>query len=93
MKKDLKTRLINREIKRPSPFLMTVGMWVLGILNRRYGVKFSYDYDPKSLKGKPTILLASHASRLEFIYAVYGFKRKDINVVCGFQNILKKYMK
>ena len=90
MKKDLKTRLINREIKKPSPFLMTVGMWVLGILNRRYGVKFSYDYDPKSLKGRPTILLSSHASRLEFIYAVYGFKRKDINVVCGFQNILKK---
>ena len=90
MKKDLKKRLINRKIKKPNPVLMTVGMWVLGILNKKYGVKFSYDYDPKSIKDQPTILLSSHASRLEFIYTVYGFKRKDVNVVCGFQNIVKK---
>ena len=90
MKKDLKTRLINRKIKKPNPLLMTVGMWVLGRINRRYGVEFSYDYDPKSIQGQPTILLSSHASRLEFMYTIYGFKRKDVNVVCGFQNILKK---
>ena len=90
MKKDLKTKLINRKIKKPNPILMTVGMWILGILNRRYGVEFSYDYDPKSIKDQPTVLLSSHASRLEFIYTVYGFGRKDINVICGFQNILKK---
>lgn len=90
MKKDLKTRLINRKIKKPNPILMTIGMWVLGILNRKYKVQFSYDYDPKSIKNQPTILLSAHASRLEFIYAIYGFGRKDVNVVCGFQNIVKK---
>ena len=90
MKKDLKARLLSTKIKKPNPFLMTIGMWVLGILNRRYKVKFHYDYDPTSLKNQPTILLSSHASRLEFIYTVYGFKRRDVNVVCGFQNILKK---
>ena len=92
MKKDLKSRLINRKIKKPNRFLASVAMWVLGILNRRYKVKFSYDYDPKTIEGQPTILLSSHASRLEFIYAVYGFKRKDIHLVCGYQNILKKGM-
>ncbi|MBE7083393.1 MAG: hypothetical protein E7373_02170 [Clostridiales bacterium] len=90
MKKDLKTRLVNRKIKNPNPFLMTIFMWVLGILNRKYKVKFSYDYDPKAIKNQPTILLSSHASRLEFIYTIYGFKRKDVNIVCGYQNILKK---
>ena len=90
MKKDLKTRLIHRKIKKPDPFIASVGMWVLGLLNKRYGVSFSYDYDPDSIKGQPTILLSSHASRLEFIYTVYGFKRKDINLVCGFQNVLQK---
>ena len=70
--------------------MMSIGMWVLGRLNRRYGVEFSYDYDPESIKNQPTILLSSHAARLEFIYAIYGFGRKDVNVVCGFQNILKK---
>lgn len=90
MKKDLKSRLINRKIKKPNPFLMTVAMWVLGALNKLYKVKFSYDYDSKSLDGQPTILVASHSSRLEFIYMMYGFKRKDIHMVCGYQNIIKK---
>lgn len=90
MKKDLKERLINRKVKKPNQLLMTVGMWVVGIMNKGYGVEFKYDYDPKLIEGKPTILLSSHASRLEFIYTIYGFHRKDINVVCGFQNVLKK---
>ena len=90
MEKKLKTKLTNRKIKKPNPILMTVGMWVLGIMNKLYKVEFTYDYDPKAIKGQPTILLCSHSSRLEFIYTIYGFGRKDINVVCGFQNILKK---
>lgn len=90
MKKDLKSKLINRKIKKPNQFLMTVGMWVVGIMNRSYGVKLEYDYDPKAIEKQPVVLLSSHASRLEFIYTVYGFHRKDINVVCGYQNIMKK---
>ena len=90
MKKDLKAKLINRKIKKPNPVIMSLAMWVLGILNKLYKVDFRYDYDPKALHGQPAILLSSHAARLEFIYTIYGFKRKDINIVCGFQNILKK---
>ena len=90
MKKDLKTRLVNRKIKKPNPVLMTVFRWALGSLNRLYKVNFTYDYDPKALKGKPTILLASHSSRLEFIYMMYGFQRKDVNMVVGYQNLIKK---
>ncbi len=90
MKKDLKERLINRKIKKPNPLVMSAVMGLLGILCKSYKVKFSHDYEVKSLDGTPTILLASHASRLEFIYMMYGFKRKDINMVCGYQNILKK---
>ncbi len=90
MKKDLKAKLINRKIKKPNPILMGVLSLALGFLNKKYKVKFDYDYNPKSLKGKPTILLASHSSRLEFIYMMHGFKRKDINMVVGYQNIIKK---
>ena len=90
MKKDLKTRLVNRKIKKPNTFLMFIVMRLLGILNKAYKVKFNYDFDPKSIKKGPVILLSSHASRLEFIYMLYGFKRNDVNMVCGYQNILKK---
>ena len=90
MKKDLKTILVNRKVKAPNPVLMSVGMWLVGLMNRRYKVDFSYDYDRASIAHQPTVLLSSHASRLEFIYTVYGFGRNDINVVCGYQNILKK---
>ena len=91
MKKDLKTKLINRKVEKPNQLIMSIGMWVLGIINKKiYKVDFSYDYDPRSLDDQPTILLSSHASRLEFIYSIYGFGRKDINVVCGYQNILQK---
>ena len=65
MEKDLKAKLINRKINPPNPVLMTVGMWIVGIMNKIYKVDFSYDYDFSEIKGKPTILLSSHASRLE----------------------------
>ena len=67
MKKDLKTRLVNRKVKKPNPILMAIGMWVLGLLNKRYRVQFSYDYDPKTIQNQPTVLLSSHASRIEFL--------------------------
>ena len=34
MKKDLKTRLIHRKIKKPDPFIASIGMWVLGLLKK-----------------------------------------------------------
>lgn len=90
MKKDLKTQLIKRKIRKPNQFLMSIFMWAFGIINKKHNVDFSYDYKPKDIKNGPVILLSSHASRIEFMYTIYGFGRKDINVVCGFQNILQK---
>ena len=90
MKKDLKTNLVSRKVTPPSPVLMSIGMRVAGALNKLYKVQFSYDYDSKTIENQPTVLLSSHASRIEFLYTIYGFGRRDINVVCGYQNILKK---
>lgn len=90
MKSDFRSKLINRKIKKPNTFIAGVVKLGLGIANKLYGVKFSYDYDPATIKNQPTILMSTHASRLEFIYTVYGFGRKDTNIVCGYQNIMQK---
>lgn len=90
MKKDLKTQLIKRKIKKPSYPLISMFMAAFKVINKMYKVDFTYDYDPKQLKEGPIILLSSHASRIEFMYTICGFGRKDINVVCGYQNILQK---
>lgn len=90
MKKDLKAKLVNRKVEKPNAFIGAIVRFVLGIINRRNKVEFSYDYDPETIKNQPTILLSSHASRLEFIYTIYGFGRRDVNLVCGYQNIIKK---
>ena len=36
MKNDLKTKLVNRKIKKPNTFLMFIVMRLLGILNKAY---------------------------------------------------------
>ena len=55
--------MINRKILPPNPVLMTIGMWVLGIINRAHKVEFHYDYDRKSIKNQATVLLASQKWR------------------------------
>ena len=90
MKRNLKTRLVDRKIKKPNPFLMAISRCVLGIVCKVNKVKFNYNFDIDGLDDKPVVLLATHTSRLEFMYTLYGFRRNNINMVCGYQNILKK---
>lgn len=91
-KRDLRKELTCRKIKRPNRLLSAITFFILGIIARKNKVRFHYGYKRKELKGKPVILLSTHASRLEFIYALSGFKERNINAVCGYQNIMKKYV-
>ena len=92
MNKDLRSKLVNRRVGKPNQLLAHIIRGALGIINRKHKVEFSYDYDPETIKDQPAILLSSHASRLEFIYTIYGLGRTDVNMVCGYQNILKKWV-
>ncbi len=92
MKRDLKKELVCRKIKKPNRFLATAVFFFLNRISRKNKVNFHYGFDLKSLKNRPVILISTHASRLEFIYALSGFKEKNINIVCGYQNIMEKYI-
>lgn len=90
MAKNYKEYLIKRKIKRPSKLIAFVAMPILGKLCKKANATFSYDYDVKQLNKQQVIVVCGHATRLEFVYSLYGLKRKDVNVVCGFQNIYSK---
>ncbi len=92
IKRDLKREIVCRKIKRPNRILAAIVFFFLGVIARKNRVRFHYAFDLKSLKRRPVILISTHASRLEFVCALSGFKERNINVVCGYQNIMKKYI-
>ncbi len=91
-KSDLREKLISRKIKKPNGFLASIFFFVLNKISKKNKVEYHYGFDLKSIKNKSVVLLSTHASRLEFVYALNGFKEKNVNVVCGYQNIMKKYL-
>ncbi len=92
MKKNLKDKFQKRVIKKPNPFLANIGIAVLKNMCKKRKVTFSYDYDPRQYRKTSCILLSTHPSRLDFINVLSGFGRKDINIVVGYNNIMKKYI-
>ncbi len=90
--KNLKEELTCRKIKKPNPFLAVIVQFCLTVIAKLNGAKFIYEYDKKAMKKQPVILLAGHASRPEFIYVLSGFGRRDVHVVCGYQNICHKFI-
>lgn len=92
IKRDLKKEIIFRKIKKPNGFLATIAFLFMGRIVKKNKVRFHYGFDLKSLKKQPVVLISTHASRLEFVCALSGFKEKNMNVVCGYQNIMKKYV-
>ena len=90
--KSLKKELYARKIKKPNPFLALIVHAVLFFINLSNHVEYTYDYDKKAMKKEPVILLAGHASRPEFLYVAVGLGRRDINIVCGYQHFLRKFV-
>ena len=92
MKKNLKEQFRQRKINKPNALLAAVAMPVLGHLAKKSNVSYTYDYDKKQYASQSCILLATHSARLEFVHVLHGFGKKDINIVVGYQNIMKKYL-
>ena len=90
--KDLKEELTCRKIKKPNPFIAAIVYFCLKLVARKNKATFIYEYDREALKNKPAILLAGHSSRPEFIYVLAGYGRRDIHVICGYQNMCQKYI-
>ena len=90
--KNLKEELTCRKIKKPNQFIAVIVQICLAIIARLNRAHYIYEYDRKAFKNKPVILLAAHVSRPEFIYVLDGFHRRDIHVVCGYQNMCQRFI-
>ncbi len=90
MKKvDYKQALENRKIKKPNAFTQWMFNIWCSIVCRRNHVQYTYQFDKKQIKKQQVILLSTHSARNEFFYTLYGFRRKDMHIICGLQNFFK----
>lgn len=86
MKKDYKQKLLNCSVKRQSLGTRMFFYCWLGSKCRKHKVKYTYEYDKKSIKHKQILFISTHASRNDFFYTLHGLGRSDIHIVAGYQN-------
>lgn len=90
MAKNLKDKFQKRKIKKPNILLAGVGIAVLKNMCKKRKVTFSYDFDIKAYRKQSCILLSTHPARLDFINVLSGFGSRNINIVVGYNNIMKR---
>lgn len=86
MKTDYRQKLLNRPLKRPGKLARIFFRCWMDSKCRKHHVKFTYEFDKKSLKNKQILFLSTHASRNDFFYSFCGLGRTDVHIVAGYQN-------
>lgn len=90
MAKDLHKNFKYRKIKRPNKFLAIICQFFMKRISKKRNVQYFYDENYSKLKKEQVIYLCQHASKDDYIYMFAGVKRRDIHIVCGYQNIFQK---
>lgn len=86
MKIDLKQKLLNRPVKRPTLFARTYFYFWTTSKCRKHKVKCTFEFDKKSIKNKQILFVSTHASRNDFFYTMGKLGRTDLHIVAGYQN-------
>ena len=86
MKTDIKQKLLNRPIKRPSAIAQAFfKMWTTSVC-RKHHVTSTFEFDRKLIKNKQILFVSTHASRNDFFYTMGMLGRTDLHIIAGFQN-------
>ena len=90
--RDYHKEFVYRKIKKPNKFLARIVFFIFGRISRKRNVEFVYDDDFNQIRDKQMILLCQHRSRTDFIYVYAGIRRKDMHIMCGYQNVFQPFV-
>ena len=88
MRKTLDEKLYERQVKLPNGFLYRILMGVTWILNKKTNTHFTYDARPGREEG-PIVMIANHASRVDFQFTAPVCLPKKLNYVVGYNEFFR----
>ena len=80
--------LKHKKYKAPNGALYRVLMWVTAILNKKVNANFTYKARPADEKG-PIVMIANHASRVDFQFTAPACYPKKLNYVVGYNEFFR----
>jgi len=83
MKKTIAARLQEQREHKPNPVLYAILRLVVAIIGAPLKIKFIYKARPAEDKG-PIVLVANHASRIDYVYTAPAVGSKRLNYVVGY---------
>ena len=92
MKRNLDTEFKKRKIKKPNQLLAKIVCWAFGLISKKRNATVVYTDDYLPLKDKQVLYLCQHKSRDDYFYVFSAINRTDVHVLCGYQNIFKKFI-
>ena len=92
MKRNLDTEFKKRKIKKPNKLLAKIVCWAFGKIAKKRNATVIYQDDYLSIKDKQIVYLCQHKSRDDYFYVFSAINRTDVHVLCGYQNIFKKFI-
>ncbi|HWR23238.1 MAG TPA: lysophospholipid acyltransferase family protein [Feifaniaceae bacterium] len=91
-KQTLQQKLSARRLKQPPALLYRVLVTALrALFQKKLGVSVEREIDLNGYKG-PYIVVANHASRLDYIYAAMAFYPHTLNFVAGYNEFFRSHL-
>ena len=87
-RKTLAEKLHERQLKEPDPFIYTILMWVIRVLNAKIHTEFTYKAYPGKENG-PIVMISNHASRVEYQFTSPACLPKRLNYVVGYNEFFR----
>lgn len=88
--KNLHTKFKNRKIKSPNRLIAFIVQMVLKHISKKHNTKFIYDKSYLEIADKQMLLLCQHKSCNDYIYVFAGLKKRNVHILCGYQNVFQK---
>ena len=91
-KQTLQQKLAARKLSPPSALIYRILVTVMRMLyKKKLGITIEHEVDLKQYQG-PYIVVANHASRLDYLYASMAFFPHTLNFVAGYNEFFRSHL-